>query len=335
MKTRELAKQKPQQKISEHLPARLIYDPNSLDEIGISLRSERAKYLRSIRKAHRELMAEISRDSFLRDWLVEAQQDQAAFAIEYKSDADISAMAQHAGFRTSKAWLAARKDLADLHHHFVYAEPFKKLWTLLKSRQRSTDIQYPYLPSNGGVPRKLIDAVVTWHQAPKFTQAERRAHSKKIAAACQALEDLLGQIEPSHSHDGQYSRFRFDDKAQAGALYRAFGVSHVEDDTNPFFGTQWNASHRLQFGGVVPIWAVQNIKHMALSGEPTSSPLPAKIRAKAAKKTYFIGAVSCVMKVAISQTSEDFQTRHQLIADIVGILCGTDCTADDVRKATK
>lgn len=324
---------------AEKLPARASRDPNSLDKAGLSTRSERAEFLRTVRKEHRQLLAAIKTDRFLHDWLQHVEQDQKEFAIERKklSDTDLSEIAHHAGFRTSKAWLAARRDLHDLHRHFVYAEPFKKLWTILKDRQSrdGASLYWGYAPTAVGVPQKLIDAALTWHQAPKFTQAERRSHSRKIAAACQDLEDLLGQIEPSHTLDGQYSRFRFDDKAQAGALYVAFGASHEKDDTNPFFGTQWKASHRLEFGGVVPLWAVQNIKKMALEGGPKDSPLPAKIRAKAAKKTYFIGAVLGALKSVSYTNPDDSQISHQLIADIVGLLAGTDCTADDVRKASK
>lgn len=324
---------------AEKLPARATRDPNSLDKAGLSPRSERAEFLRTVRREHRQLLAAIKADQFLHDWLRHVEQDQREFAIERKnlSDADLSEIAHHAGFRTSKAWLAARKDLADLHQYFVSAEPFKKLWAILKDRQSrdSAFLHWGYAPTVVGVPQKLIDAVLTWHQAPKFTQAERRAHSRKIAAACQVLEDLLGQIEPSHTLDGQYSRFRFDDKAQAGALYRAFDASHEKDDKAPFFGTQWKASRRLQFGGVVPLWAVQNIKKMAIEGGPKDSPLPAKIRAQAAKKTYFIGALVGALKSVSYLKPDDSKISHQLIADVVGLLAGTDCTADDVRKASK
>lgn len=338
MKTQELAEKKPRQKKSEKLAARANRDSHSLDKAGLSLRSERAEYLRTIRKAHRELVAEIDRDRFLHDWLAQAIERRQQYERERKNHththAQLEAMSSHAGFRTSTAWLSALKDLDDLYWRFVHAEPFKQLWKLLKKHQRSADPQFCYSPSNSGVPQKLIDALITWHQAPKFTLAERRLHSKKIAEASQTLEDLLAQIEPSHSLDGQYSRFRFDDKAQAGSLYRAFGASPDKDDSNPFFGTQWNASHRLKFGGVVPLWAVQNIKKMSFEGEPRSSPLPAKVRAKAAKKTYYIQMVSHILKNAVRQTDVDFQIKPQMIADIAGILSGTDCTADDVRKAT-
>lgn len=339
MKVEGRAEKKPRLAEAESvvLPAGPSRDPNSLDKAGLMTRSERAEYLRTIRKADRELLEKINSDRFLHDWLAQAQKDRQVYESrrENFTDAELTAMATHAGFRTSKAWLAALKDLDDLYRHFVYAEPFKQLWSLFKKYQRSTNVFLCYSPSNSGVPRKLVDAVLTWHQSPKFTLAERRSHSKKIAEASQVLEELLGQIEPSHSLDGQYSRFLFHDKPQAGALYRAFGVSPEKDDKNPFFGTQWNASHRLQFGSVVPLWAVQNIKRMALEGEPKSNPLPAKIRAKAAKKTYYIGVVSAILKNAVYQTDVDFQIKTQLIADIVGLLSGTDCTADDVRKATK
>lgn len=322
---------------AKKLPTRANRDPNSLDKAGLSPRSERAKYLRTIRQSHRDLMAAIKRDRFLNDWLEVVQQDRLEYerARESITDSELSAMAIRSGFRTSKSWLNALKDYYDLHHHFVHAEAFKQLWEILKKHQSSNNIEYCYSPTPTGVPRKFIEAVLTWHKAPKFTHAERRAHSRKIAKSCQDLEDLLGQVEPSHSLDGQFSRFRFSDKAQAGALYRAFGLPHKEDDQNPFFGTQWNASHRLQFGGVVPLWAVQNIKIMATDGAPRSNPLPAKIRAKAAKKTYFIGVVAATLKVAAYQTNVDFQIKPQLIADLVGLLSNLDCTADDVRKASQ
>lgn len=337
MKTQGLAEKKPLQTKSDKLPASANLDPNSSDKAELSLRSERAEFLRTVRKERRELNEAIKTDQFLRDWLRHVEQDQRAFAIEREKlcDPDLTEIAHHAGFRTSKAWLAARKDLEKLHHYFVYAEPFKELWAHLRERQDKIFPQWGYSPTRVGVPHKLVDAVMTWHQAPKFTQAERRAHSRKIAAACEVLEDLLGQIEPSHTLDGQYSRFRFDNKAQAGALCRAFDVSHEKDDKDPFFGTQWKASHRLQLGGVVPLWAIQNIKKMAAEGGPKASPLPAKIRAKAAKKTYFIGAVSGILKSVSFSNPADSQIGHQLIADVVGLLAGTDCTADDVRKATK
>ena len=62
-------------------------------------------------------------------------------------------------------------------------------------------------------------------------------------------------------------------------------------------------------------------------------PLPPKIRAKAAKKTYFIKVVAGVLKGVSASPFGEFTIKSQLIADILGLMCGTDCTADDVRKA--
>jgi len=68
MKAQGLAEKKPRLQKSDELPIKAIRDPDSLDKAGLSLRSERAKYLRTIRKEHRELQAEINRDRFLQEW---------------------------------------------------------------------------------------------------------------------------------------------------------------------------------------------------------------------------------------------------------------------------
>lgn len=168
--------------------------------------------------------------------------------------------------------------------------------------------------------------MTTWHQAPRFTSRERGRHSKKIAAAAQALEDLLVQLEPSHDLDGQYARFWFDDVEQGRALYRAFG-----DAEKAARASRLEISFRLSQCGVSPLWAVRNIKNSALFRAPTSNPLPGKVRAKSAKKTYFIHAVLGALDNA-SRFGKRLSASPQLVADVVGVMASMDCFADDVRK---
>ena len=298
-----------------------------------NLRDERAKTLREGRRQDRELRAEIERDQFLQEWLAQAEESQQSFAREVISDDALEEFAKYEGYRSARAWRVARADMLRLLRHFVEAEPFKQFWALLKKNQLEDDYVWGYSPANAGVPSRLLAAMETWHKAPKFTATERRQHSQKIAQASQVLEDLLAQVEPSHDLDGQYSRFRFENKDQAGAVFRVFGGSSVEADSKPFFGTQWLASHNLMTCGVVPLWAVRNIKAMALDGAPGSNPLPAKVRAKAAKKTYFIGVALAAIQRSSTFAVKERSVGPQLVADIVGLLANMDCTADDVRKA--
>jgi len=288
--------------------------------------------LRQVRKERRELQALIDRDQFLQEWLAEIESSQADFANATFTNEELDEMAEHAGFRSHRAWKGAREDVHKLLHNFIHAEPFKKLWSRLKTHDREYGDIWGYSPGNAGVPSRLVEALKTWHQAPRFTATERREHSQKIAATCAELERLLAQLEPSHSLDGQYSRFRFEDRDQARAVFRSFGSPTDELEEESFFGLEWAASHRLLACGVTPLWAARNIRKMATEGAPSSNPLPPKVRAKSAKKTYFIGVVSEAIRSA-NPYGNDLRVGPQMIADIVELIADTDCTADDVRKA--
>lgn len=237
------------------------------------------------------------------------------------------------GYRTARAWLDMRKDGHAALHNFVYSDSFKTLWSILKKHDGPDGLGYAYSPVNGGVPRRLLSAIETWHKAPKFTVSERRLHSKRIAKACTDLEDLLGQLVPSNELDDQYEWFRFSDEGQAGAVLAAFHMSVDEIKAKGFPTVSWIASQRLRACGVVPLWAVQNIKIMALDASPKSNGLPTKVRATAAKKTFFIGVVNAAICRSTMATLEQLSIGPQLIADVVGLLSDLDCTADDVRKA--
>ncbi|MGJ7498327.1 hypothetical protein ACSFA8_25135 [Variovorax sp. RT4R15] len=289
-------------------------------------RDEQAKRYRAARKRDRELRAEIKRDQFLQEWLAEIDQYQREFREEAASIHDLEQTAESAGFRTARAWIDARNDLAKLYKNFVVDDAFKKFWKFVRDNQDPQDLFWGYSPTNGGIPRRLIEAMTTWHQAPRFTASERRQHSKKIAAAAQALEDLLVQLEPSHDLDGQYSRFWFDDLEQGRALYRAFGDAEKAEKAY-----RQDISFRLSRCGVAPLWAVRNIKNSALTRAPTSNPLPGKVRAKNAKKTFFIHAVLGALDNA-SRFGKKLSASPQLVADVVALMASMDCFADDVRK---
>ncbi|WP_395350042.1 hypothetical protein [Variovorax sp. UC122_21] len=268
----------------------------------------------------------------MKEWLVEVEQMQEEFAGLDVSEEEMEERAEWAGFRSARAWKTAREDVHKLLKNFVHAVPFQKLWAALKENDQESGEIWGYAPGPAGVPNKLVEALQAWHQAPKFTTAERRAHSKKIADACEKLEELLGQLEPTHEMDSQFSRFRFVELEQAEAVFKWFETPTDRMQKDAPFGMQWLASRRLQGCGVVPIWAVRNIRHMASNQAPNSNLLPAKVRAKAAKKTYFIAVVSQAIDAA-NPFGKRLSVGPQLIADIVELISDMDCTADDVRKA--
>jgi hypothetical protein len=60
--------------------------------------------------------------------------------------------------------------------------------------------------------------------------------------------------------------------------------------------------------------------------------LPTKVRAKAAKKTYFIGVVRGAICASTQSTLDELGIGPQMMADLVALLSDMDCTSDDVRK---
>lgn len=293
-------------------------------------RSDRARRIREWRALERE----IRRDRFLQDWLDTAEASERWLTGEKLTRSEIQEFAEDDGYRTAADWLASRKQQLRMHRHFVHAPVFRKLWALLREHDRTGIGAVPsYGPSRGSVPARLLEAVVHWHQAPKLTSAERKKLSQKIVKACEELESLVAQVSPSHKLDDQYARFRFEDVTQARAVFKAFGADTTEADKAPSFGTAWRASHTLQACGVVPLWAIQNIKLMALANTRSANTLPTKVRAKTAQRTYLIGAVQKAIDLSAMATPAEVGIDRHLMAEIVGLIADIDCSADDVRKA--
>ena len=295
-------------------------------------RSERARRLWD----YRALQRDVRRDQFLKEWLQKAMASQRWFEGENFTRDDIQDMAESDGYRTAAAWLEMRKQTHRAMDYFVHEAAFKKLWQLLREHDKKGFSTMPsYSSGRRAVPWALLEAIQHWQLAPKLTAGERKRLSTKIAVACEVLETLLAQVAPSHKYDDQYERFRFTDVDQAREAFRVFGAetAGAEAEADPFSGVVWRASQNLRACGVVPLWAVANIKRMALTKPRSANTLPTKLRAKTAQRTFFIGAVHHAIERAAVATPAECGIDRPLMAEIVGLLANTDCSADDVRKA--
>ena len=266
-------------------------------------------------------------EEFLQHWLTEASESKRLFEEQKLSHQTLNEQAIRPGYRTKSVWLDAMKDHHAALKHFVHANEFEELWSILKKHDEIYEEDHAYSARRCGVPNRLLEAVDAWHKFPKFTIAERMVHSKKIAKACVQLQDLLGQVLPGIDIESQYSRFIFARVEQADSVFRVFKSEPIYTH-----GVVFEASHRLKQCGVTPLWAVNNIQKMAES-EVVRNVLPTKIRAATAKKTYLIGAVSkAIDSACVSELPKNIGLTHRLIADVVGLLAGMECEIEDVRK---
>lgn len=261
---------------------------------------------------------------FLDNWITEALKSKQLFDAQNFSQAQLDEQAIYYGYRTGKIWVTAMNDHLAALKYFKNAKPFKELWNILKKQDEINGKAFAFSEARGGVPNRLLESLNSWHNLPKFTPVERKNHSKKIAKACELLQDLLGQVLPNENYDSQYSRFTFIEDGQAEAVFRVF-------KSKPKLGARFEASHRLALCGVTPIWAIDNIRTNA-EAEISHSSL-VKVHAKTAKKTYLIPAViSAINSALLFGNAESIGITNRLIADIVGLLSGMDCEIDDVRK---
>lgn len=267
---------------------------------------------------------------FLNDWLMAAESSKSWLEGEEFTRDELQELALTDGYRTAQAWLDMRAQAQSAMRHFVHSEYFQQLWAILRERDL-TDDGNAFSPARRGVPAQLLSAIEHWHQTPKFTVAERKRQSAKIAAVSAELEILLGQLVPNRSCDDQYTRFRFSDPGQAGAVFAVFrSPAELKEKRRTSVG--WDASQRLEACGITPLWAVQNIKEMAENGIAVQG-VPTKVRATGALKTYFISVLNRAIGAATyGYRPKEIGINHQLLADIVGLLANTDCTSDDVRK---
>lgn len=298
-------------------------------------RAEAYRWRRERLLAWRQMRREIRADTFMQEWLREAEAFTAELLRADLSDPSINQAAEANGFRTARIWLDAGKERALIAHRFLHESAFQTLWGILKAYDKRSLIGFAYSPSNGGVPARLLSAVSAWHQAPKFTAAERRRHDKKIADASKTLEVLLAQVSPSHQLDDQYARFDFDDE-HARNVFRSLGASargqEIEKRGWPRMG--YALGTHLQVAGVDPLWAVRNIQALATLGAARRDDvLPRKVRASGAKRTFYIVALYRAILGACMENLDQLGISYQLMADIAGLMADTDCSSDDVRKA--
>ena len=267
-------------------------------------------------------------DNFLQDWLGAANNSARLFKEANLSGDALNEQALAHGYRTGLVWKQAMQDHQSALHHFVNDDAFKALWKCAKNHDAIYGEACAYSPAIRGIPSRLLKALDAWHRLPKFTKTESAAHSKKIAKACVQLQDLLGQLLPADAFEAPYSRFLFGRDGQADAVFRVFKSEPLHKPSVIF-----EAGHRLKMCDVTPLWAVGNIRQMAEANVTRSKLVPTKIRADTAKKTYLIGAFSRAINTAcMDALPSQVGVTHELIADVVALLAGTECQVEDVRK---
>ena len=269
-------------------------------------------------------------DDFLQDWLGAANNSARLFKQANLTGDALNEQAIAHGYRTGRVWKQAMQDHQSALHHFVNADAFGKLWECAKNHDAIYGEGCAYSPAIRGIPNRLLEALDAWHRLPKFTKTERAAHSKKIAKACEQLQDLLGQLLPADAFKAPYSRFILGRDGQADAVFRVFKSEPLNKPSVIF-----EAGHNLKQCGVTPLWAVGNIRQMAEAEAAVirSKFVPTKIRADTAKKTYLIGAFSRAINTAcMDALPSQLGITHEQIADVVALLAGTECQVEDVRK---
>lgn len=284
------------------------------------------------------LEEEVTRDTFKAEWLA---QSEVAFADFNNRAASMLAEEREAlaivnGFRTARSQGACYKHGHEISRLYVHDPVMQELW----QRLRELDAKAGWGPSlygphNGGVPAKLIHAVVTWYQAPKLTKADRTKHNKKIAALCDQLLDLLGQVTPGGVADHLGTLTLTPTKAE-----NLFNIFAAPKRRRQQFGDgpEFAASHLasvLSSAGFTPMWAIQGLAESARL--PVFFTLPPKVAAKTAFRTYFIRELhdSLGWSVIALKKPRRPMIPDDLFAQVVSRVVDVDCTIDDVRKAVK
>jgi hypothetical protein len=270
----------------------------------------------------------VKRDQFLQKMLASAEAANRTILEQVTTREELILQAKLQGYRTVTDWQAMRADGLSALRNFAASKEFECLWKVLRKHDASNPfIGYSYSPANGGVPMRLLRAIEVWHQAPKITRAERNQISKAIGKKCHELENLLAQLDNGGSSDKQFSQFLFQEEGQSRAILKAF-----QRQTGHPSGDSSKAGLVLALLGVEPIRAVKNIKLLAMNDRLLPNTLPTKVRAKAAKKTYFIGVVRGAICASTQSTLDELGIGPQMMADLVALLSDMDCTSDDVRK---
>lgn len=273
----------------------------------------------------------MSDDDFLLEWRAEAERSYEELKIDTATaSADERAdLATQAGFRTWHDYSDWSKAMLHALRLFTSDPTFAAIWNDLRKSDRKEDrMALPLFgPQNGGAPMQILYALQFWYQAPKFTAAELSRHRQRIAAKCDELIGLLGQMTPG----GLFDDFKdFDLTApEADGLFDAFGtVERKRKTSRSGLYSQWAATERLKQAGIDPLWSIGKIKTFAT--RPARAFLPRKVRAPTAYRTYMILSVS--QAIAGLGPRRPLAVSDQRIADAVALLIDSDCSIDDARK---
>lgn len=281
------------------------------------------------------LAAETSRDEFLDEWLADSRRHKAAFEAHTRlmNAEQRASLAMREGFRTWHQMNACLEHMHGALEMFVHEDAFKEFWGRLKAADEREGFPSSYGPHNGAVPAHLLRLVEHWHKAPKFSQAERIQHGKKIAKACDELMLLIGQVLPGGLDEHQLNGFRLSER-QVQSLLSAFEASkRSAKHFTEHFGPR-RASDALAHAGVTPTSALGHLRESAMHWARSPASLPRKVRSAGTMKTHFIRELDRILCFPWVLVDGSKLVGHQLRADIVALLTGLDCSADDVRKAT-
>ena len=285
-------------------------------------------------KPHRQLVADVEKDTFFREWIARNDESWQSY-LDFEQESTLQRrdeVAQECGFRT---WRQHREYLQHARRvlaMFVSEKAFLALWEILRRLDREKgwgpDL---YGPHNGGAPMKLLRAIEVWYKQPKLTKSQHAQHHKRIERLCGELLILLEQVTPSGAFD-LFRTLNLDPRMTEG-LFRAMATpewrrEQFRNDAAPIF-----LSSHLADIGLTPLWAVRNIAASArIQGHDV---LPPKVKAKTALRTYFIRELSEAIWHYPSVTSGPSVIRDAAFAEIVALAVGMDCSIDDVRKAFK
>lgn len=283
-------------------------------------------------RINKKLAENGERDTFLTDWLNSITEHQPAFDARNAklNDAEKQREAANKGYRTWRQYMEAVSASNRLFYLYVHGDSFKQLWRALREHDQEAEWPWLYGPHNGGVPMKLARCLNEWHESPKFTKSEREHHCKKIIKLCDELSLLIGQITPG-TEDGDPFRFANISNEQAGHLLNVFQSPDAMKEIREPAGS-WRRTRLVQLalerGGIDAQWCINNIK-TAATRSPMFDSLPTKVRGKSAFKTYLI----LKLEKILWSPGGVIPNRTQLIADVVAEVSGSDCSAEDVRKA--
>lgn len=224
-------------------------------------------------------------------------------------------------FRTWPALVAYEQHMRRTLGQLMSDPVFKDIWMRLGAFQTHHSVADDIAGSSAwAVPSRVVFAVEDWHRAAKFTAAERRSHEGKIVQACDHLINLLEQVSPGGIAD-KFGQFRLSPE-QAERVFDSFcGAS----PSAPLLV----AAMKMEQAGITPIWAIQKIRDAASFEVPDF--LPTKVKTRTAFRTYIIREICFALSDWAPHRS--LPIPDELIADAVCLLAGTDCSADDVRKA--